>query len=48
MYGFRYLDQDTKMMIKRKQGQKRQNKADDAGGLTPVKEDNDVMPLLDR
>ncbi len=35
-------------MKKRKRGQRRQNKADGAGELTPVKEDNDVMPLLDR
>lgn len=35
-------------MIKRKRGQTRQDEADGAGGLTPVKEDNEVMPRLDR
>ncbi len=42
------LEQFLEIMRKRKQGQGSQGKAEDAGGLTPVKAGSAALRFLDR
>jgi len=42
------LEQFPEIMGKRKRGRGLQDKAEDAGGLTPVRDDNEVMRFPDR
>ncbi len=42
------LEQFPEIMRKRKREQGAQGKAEDAGGLTPVKDDNAALHFLDR
>ncbi len=42
------LEQFLEIMRKRKQGQGAQGKAEDAGGLTPVKAGSAALRFLDR
>ena len=42
------LEQFPEIMRKRKRGQGAQGKAEDAGGLTPVKDGNAALRFLDR
>jgi hypothetical protein len=43
-----YLEQFPEIMRKRKRGQGAQGKVEDAGGLTPVKDNNAALRFLGR